>query len=47
MTFNGYRISGIHLEPEGVGLVPKRTDRGLEVTIPTLQIHSLVVAELE
>ncbi len=47
VAFTGYRITRIHLEPEGVRLVPKRTRRGVEVTLPTLQIHSMVVAELE
>ena len=47
VTFTGYRITKIHLEPEGVRLVPKRTGSAVEVTVPKLLIHSLVVAELE
>ncbi len=47
VTFTGYRISRVHLEPEGIRLVPKRAGAGMEVTIPRLNIHSMVVAELE
>ncbi len=47
ITFTGYRIAKVHLEPEGTRLKMKRTGRGTEVTVPKLRIHSMVVAELE
>ena len=46
VRFTGYNITGVHLEPEGRPLPMQRTRTGLEVIVPTLNIHSMVVAEL-
>ena len=46
VLFRGYNVSRVHLEPEGVDLPPVKTADGLEVTVPKLSIHSMVVAEL-
>ncbi len=46
VRFAGYHITRIHLEPEGRDLPLKRTKTGLEVVVPVLYIHSMVVAEL-
>jgi Beta-galactosidase trimerisation domain len=42
-----YRFRRVHLEPEGRTLDVTRTDAGSSVTVPKLEIHSLVVGELE
>lgn len=47
VAFDSYRISRIHLEPEGIDLPMKRTGRTVEVTVPRLDVHSMVVAELK
>ncbi len=47
VTFNGYRISRIHLEPEGLELAAARAGDSTQVTVPRLEVHSMVVAELE
>jgi hypothetical protein len=36
----------IHLEPEGVELVPEPRDEWIEVSLPPLAVHSMVVVEL-
>jgi hypothetical protein len=46
IRFTGHHIMRIHLEPEGLPLPMQRTKEGIEVTVPTLAIHSMVVAEL-
>jgi hypothetical protein len=46
VRFTGYRITRIHLEPEGRTLPLQRTKTGVEVVVPALEIHSMVVAEL-
>ena len=46
VSFRGYRITRLHLEPEGRELTARQTTGGLEVTVPSLAIHSMVVAEL-
>jgi hypothetical protein len=43
---SGYKIGRVHLEPEGLTLKPARTKDGLQVTVPRLEVHSMVVAEL-
>jgi len=42
-----YKIARIHLEPEGRELELRRTETGGQVTIPRLDVHAIVVAELE
>lgn len=44
--FTGYDISKVHLEPGGTELSVTKTDGGIVVTVPKLEIHSMVVAEL-
>src|SRR5579871_1705676 len=46
VRFTGHNITRIHLEPEGRALPMQRTKEGVEVTVPVLAIHSMVVAEL-
>jgi hypothetical protein len=41
-----YRPRGIRLEPGGRVLQPRRVPAGLEVTVPRLDVHSMVVADL-
>jgi len=44
--FSGYDIKSIHLEPEGTKLTPRKAGSRIEVTVPRLDIHTMVVAEL-
>lgn len=46
VQFDNPRITRIHLEPEGRTLPMHRTKTGVEVTVPVLSMHSMVVAEL-
>ena len=46
VAFHGYRIQRIHLEPEGADLPLKLDGAVTSVTVPRLEIHSMVVAEL-
>ena len=46
VRFAGYKITRVHLEPEGRDLPMHRTKTGVEVVVPALNIHSMVVAEL-
>lgn len=45
--FAGYHIKRLHLEPEGADLTPELREGRLFVTVPRLDIHTMVVAELE
>ncbi len=47
VKFDGYEISRVHLEPGGTDLKMARTGRTIEVTVPKLEIHAMVVAELK
>ncbi len=48
MTFApGYRFRRIHLEPEGLELKVETTPQGTTVIVPRLDVHSMVVGELE
>ncbi len=48
VTFNkDYRLRRIHWEPEGKELAMERTATGTSVVVPRLEVHSLVVGELE
>jgi hypothetical protein len=42
-----YRLGRIHLEPAGQTLVAERTEAGTTVIVPRLEVHAIVVAELE
>jgi len=46
VNFTGYNITKVHLEPEGQPLPFKRTKVGVQVVVPLLAIHSMVVAEI-
>jgi hypothetical protein len=43
----GYRFRRVHLEPEGKNLEVTTTPAGTRVTVPRLEVHTMVVAELE
>ncbi len=48
ITFaKGYRLGRVHLEPEGRDLEVKTTSAGSAAVVPNLDIHAMVVAELE
>ncbi len=42
-----YRFRKMHLEPEGKELEARRTADGTAVTVPRLDVHTMVVGELE
>ncbi len=42
-----YRLGRVHLEPEGIDLIPETTDNGAKVCVPPLNVHAMVVGELE
>ena len=46
ITFRGYDITGVHLEPGATKLQTKKVDGGIEVTVPKLDTQCIVVAEL-
>ena len=43
----GYRLGRVHLEPEGRDLKVEPTPGGPSVVVPRLDVHAMVVAELE
>ncbi|MGC8862152.1 MAG: hypothetical protein ACP5R5_05170 [Armatimonadota bacterium] len=47
VRFSGYGISRVHLAPEGLDLTPAAVSGGIEVVVPKLDIHCMVVAELK
>ncbi|HUF64193.1 MAG TPA: beta-galactosidase trimerization domain-containing protein [Verrucomicrobiales bacterium] len=47
VTFRGYPVRRVHLEPEGLELTLEGEAGALTVTVPRLDIHSMVIAELE
>lgn len=47
VSFRDYNITRIRLEPEGIDLEATRTGDTVQVTVPRLSIHSMVVAELK
>ncbi len=47
ISFTDTHLSRIHMEPEGTDLPITKTDKGLSVTIPEVQLHTMVVAEME
>ena len=47
VTFRGFEIERVHLEPEGLDLPMTISEGQTTVTVPTLNMHSMVVAELK
>lgn len=47
VAFRGYRIREVRVEPGGFRLQAREIPGGLEVTVPKLEIHRMVVAELD
>jgi hypothetical protein len=48
LTFSRqYQLKRIHLEPEGQELKIEVTPAGVQVVVPRLELHSMVVGELE
>lgn len=46
LTFRGYTIGRIHLEPGGIDLEKQTQGGEVTVTVPQLDIHAMVIAEL-
>ena len=42
-----YVLSRVHLEPQGIALEAHDTSEGTMVTVPRLDVHAMVVAELK
>ncbi len=47
VRFRGYEITRAHLEPDGKALPLTKVGDQLEVSVPKLEVHALVVAELD
>ncbi|WP_205678872.1 alpha-amylase family protein [Aquisphaera insulae] len=48
VTFeSAYALRRVHLEPEGIELAVERTAAGSRVVVPRLEVHSMVVGELD
>jgi hypothetical protein len=47
VSFHGYSIQRVHLEPGETALEMRKTDDKVEVIVPKLSVHSMVVAELK
>ena len=47
VTFHGYKLGRIHLEPGNIDLPKAGEPTNTSVTVPRLDIHAMVVAELE
>ncbi len=48
LTFSpAYRFSRVHLEPEGTALAVEATPQGTRVVVPRLDVHAMVVGELD
>jgi hypothetical protein len=46
VSFRGYNLGPIRLQPEGKELPTVREGDSVTVTVPKLDVHSMVVAEL-
>ena len=46
VSFHGYNLGAIRLQPEGTELNAIRDGTAVTVTVPKLEVHSMVVAEL-
>jgi hypothetical protein len=47
VTFHGYNIARAHLEPGGTDLPLTKVDGATRVVVPRLDVHAMVIAELE
>src|SRR6185312_15399072 len=48
LTFHPrYQLRRVHLEPEGKDLELRKTAAGTQVVVPRLDVHTMVVGELE
>jgi len=48
VTFTSdYRLGRVHLEPDGLDLKVERAPEGSSIIVPRLDIHSMVVGELD
>ena len=48
VTFDAaYRIQKVRLQPDGKELEMRKTDTGISVVVPRLDVHAMVVAELD
>ncbi len=46
VTFRGYDIKRVRLEPQGQVLTPEKQGETVRVTVPKLVVHAMVVADL-
>lgn len=46
VRFTGYRITRVRLEPEGKALPMRATKEGVEIDVPPLGMHAMIVADL-
>jgi hypothetical protein len=46
VSFRGYKLGRVHLEPGGLELEKKADGEQISVTVPRLDVHAMVVAEL-
>lgn len=46
VTFRGYDVKRVHLEPGGTELTATKAPGGVSVVVPKLDVHAVVVAEL-
>jgi hypothetical protein len=46
VTFRGYDVKRVRLEPQGLELKPEKGSGTVRVTVPKLTVHAMVVAEL-
>jgi hypothetical protein len=47
VAFRGYKLGRVHLEPGGIDLEKKIAGNVVTVSVPRLDVHAMVVAELE
>lgn len=48
VTFDSrYRVTHVTQQPEGIELAIKPTEQGFEVVVPRLEVHSMLVVEIE
>ena len=46
IAIKGYDIKRIHIEPGANKAKSRKMDEGVEVTLPQVDLHSMIVAEL-
>jgi len=47
LDISGYDVKRVHLEPGGTELAMAKVPGGVSVTVPRLDVHAVVVAELQ